>query len=372
MIAAPLLGLAALTLPALLACGPAPKGGDGDAGDDSGGVDTGAGPPARGPSPYTLDEVLRLTDAQALGTHNSYHLRSDRLVDPSHDYDHAPLDVQLEEQGVRQFELDLHLHASLGWQVFHLPGDVDEGTTCLALADCLGTILAWSDRNPWHLPLTIWLEPKDEDLDWAIPELEQFVDRHDELERAILDVIPAARIFTPDELRGEHPDLPTALAAEGWPTLGALRGRFLFAMLDSDNHRAAYLAGAPALQGRLMFVDADTPADPFAATFKINNAVADAALVAEVAAAGMLVTSNIDGAGSDDAEAQASLEGSLAAGAHLLSTDYPAPVPERAYFAQIPGGTPARCNPLTAPAACTPNEIEDLARARALAAEAGR
>ena len=185
-------------------------------------------------------------------------------------------------------------------------------------------------------------------------------------------MIPAARIFTPDELRGDHPDLPTALAADGWPTLGAMRGRFLFAMLDSDKHRAAYLEGAPALEGRLMFVDADTPADPFAATFKINNAVADAALVAEVAAAGMLVTSNIDGAGSDDAEAQASLDGSLAAGAHLLSTDYPAPVPERAYFAQIPGGTPARCNPLTAPAECTPNEIEDLARARALAAEAGR
>jgi hypothetical protein len=320
-----------------------------------------------GPSPYTLDDTLRLQHVQALGTHNSTHLRDDPIVHPSHDYAHAPLDVQLEEQGVRQFELDLHLHESLGWQVFHLPA-VDDETTCLQLADCLGLLKAWSDRNPWHLPLVIWFEPKDEDLDAAIPELELFLDRHDELEQAVLDVIPAELIVTPDELRGDHPDLPSALAAAGgWPTLGQLRGRFIFSMLDSDAHRAAYLEGHPALEGRLMFVDADAPADPFAAIFKINDAVRDAAEVQAALAAGMMVTSNIDGAGSTDAEAQASLEGSLAAGAHHLSTDYPAPVPERGYHAQIPGGTPARCHPTLAPAGCTAAEVEDLAAARALA-----
>ena len=350
----------------LLACGgPAGTKAAGAAGGDT-------GAPALGPSPYTLDDQLRYNHIQALGTHNSYHLRSPRIVDPSHDYDHAPLEVQLEEQGVRQFELDIHLHRDLGWQVFHLPGDIDEGTTCLALADCLGALKAWSDANPYHLPLTVWLEPKDEDLDWAIAELEPFIERHDELERAILDVIPAERILSPDALRGGHVDLPTALAADGWPTLGALRGRFVFALLDSDAHRAAYLQSAPALEGRLLFVDADSPADPFAALFKINDAVGDADAVAQALAAGMVVTSNIDGAGSTDADAQRSLDGSLAAGAHLLSTDFPAPVPERSYFAQIPGGTPARCHPSLAPTACTPAEVEDLARARQLAAEAAR
>lgn len=354
--------LPACALAALVACagGPAPKGADSAA-------DTAAPGRVVGPSPYTLDDTLRLQHVQALGTHNSTHLRDDPIVHPSHDYAHAPLDVQLEEQGVRQFELDLHLHESLGWQVFHLPA-VDDETTCLQLADCLGLLKAWSDRNPWHLPLVIWFEPKDEDLDAAIPELELFLDRHDELEQAVLDVIPAELIVTPDELRGDHPDLPSALAAAGgWPTLGQLRGRFIFSMLDSDAHRAAYLEGHPALEGRLMFVDADAPADPFAAIFKINDAVRDAAEVQAALAAGMMVTSNIDGAGSTDAEAQASLEGSLAAGAHHLSTDYPAPVPERGYHAQIPGGTPARCHPTLAPAGCTAAEVEDLAAARALA-----
>ena len=47
-----------------------------------------------------------------------------------------------------------------------------------------------------------------------------------------------------------------------------------------------------------------------------------------------------------------------------MSTDYP--VPERAarwgstYVAQIPGGNPARCNPINAPVGCTAAMIEDL------------
>lgn len=355
------------TLALLSACtGAADKGAGGEGGgpSDSGGADT--GPIDPGPSPYALDDVLRLNHVQAKGTHNSYHLRSERIVDESHDYDHAPLDVQLEAQGVRQFELDLHLHETLGWQVFHLPGGIDEGTTCLQLRDCLGLMKAWSDQNPYHLPIVVWMEPKDEDLDWAIPELLNFIGREAEIEDAVLDVIPERRILRPDELRGGHPDLPTALAADGWPTLGALRGRFIFAMLDSGAHRDAYLEGHPALEGRLMFATAESVTAPYAAMLKINNAVGSGDFVAEALAAGMVVTSNVDSASASDEDNAAKRAGSLAAGAHFLSSDYPAPVPGREGHLEIPGGRPAGCNPVTAPAECAPEQVEDLAAARAL------
>jgi hypothetical protein len=341
-----------LAIPLLLAAC-TPKGDP----DSATGTDSGTFDP--GPSPYTLDDTLRFHHVQALGTHNSTHIEPDTVVHPSHAYTHAPLTEQLEDQGVRAFELDIHLHVDDGFHVFHLP-NVDAETTCLRLADCMGEIRAWSRQNPWHMPLMIWLEPKDEDLDVAVPEYDLFLDRHDELEDALLDGLGRDRIFTPDDLRGEHADLPSALAAEGgWPTLGELRGKVVLSMLDGGDHAQAYLDGNPALEGRLMFVGTSDPSQPHAATAKINDAAGAGETIANALAAGILVSSNLrDGPEHDEATGAEHLADSLAAGAHFLKSDRPAPVD--GWSSAIPAGVPARCNPVTAPPECTPEEIEAL------------
>ena len=53
-------------------------------------------------------DTLRVNDMQVIGTHNSYHLRPPRTLPPGDvaDYEHPALDVQLNDQGVRSFELD--------------------------------------------------------------------------------------------------------------------------------------------------------------------------------------------------------------------------------------------------------------------------
>ena len=57
------------------------------------------------------------------------------------------------------------------------------------------------------------------------------------------------------------------------------------------------------------------------------------------------------------------LKAALASGAHLISTDFSsAPAGGVDYHASIPGGTPSRCNPLTAPVECTSESIEDPRR----------
>ena len=68
---------------------------------------------------YPLDDELRLHHVQVRGTHNSYHVEPETVIHPSHAYSHAPLDVQLETQGVRTFELDLHRMGDT-FDVFHL------------------------------------------------------------------------------------------------------------------------------------------------------------------------------------------------------------------------------------------------------------
>lgn len=311
-------------------------------------------------SPCPLDGILRLGDVQAKGTHNSYHVQPDQPVDPSHFYTHQPLDVQLDEQGVRQFELDLHLQMDNGFEVFHLPGGIDSETTCRRFTNCLQIVKNWSDENRWHMPLVIWLEPKDEEMDSLYPELEPIAGRYDELEAEILSVWPRECILEPDEVRRDHQTLPEAIGASGWPTLGELRQKVVFVLLDHEAHRQGYTQDSPNLAGKLLFVDSTDPAEPWAAFFKINNAQSDFDRIQELVDSGFIVTANTDGPEQTDEQNQARLEASLASGAHFLSSDFPAPVADRYYWFDLPDGTPARCNPLSAAAGCTPADVESL------------
>lgn len=302
------------------------------------------------------DPALRVTHLQALGTHNSYHVEPAQPVDDSHRYTHAPLDEQLGRLGVRQFELDLHLREGVGFEVFHLP-NLDDVTTCLALTDCLAVMKAWSDANPCHAPLMVWLEPKD-DLDGLVEGLSPILGRTDELEAEILSVWPRGRIIAPDDVRGGHATLPEGVAAGGWPSLADSRGKVIFSMLDSGEHRDAYVAGAEALEGRLLFVDASTVTDPFAATLKLDNPTGDAEAISAAVAGGFLVTGNVDSLEADDASNQARVDAALGLGLHFLAGDLVEP--GDGFSVVIPGGNPARCNAVTAPEGCTSAGIEDL------------
>lgn len=312
------------------------------------------GPDAfRGP----LDDTLRLNHVQAKGTHNSYHQRPDPVFHPSHDYQHATLDVQLQAQGVRQFELDTHAVIDGAFDVLHIPR-VDPQTSCLAFADCLATVKGWSDAHPGHLPIVIWIEPKDVGAS-PVNGYETSVERMVELDAEILAVWSRERVFAPDDLRGAHDSLPAALAADGWPTLAEVRGKVIFSMLDGSDHRDAYRAGALNLAGRLLFVQPSGPEDPAAAFFKINDGGSDRAR--DMVAAGFIVTSNVDSADGTPEDNAARRAAALANGVQFLSSDRPAPsgVGDTDWL-EIPGGSPARCNPITAPPECTSAALEAL------------
>lgn len=220
-------------------------------------------------------------------------------------------------------------------------------------------VAAWSDAHRWHLPLLLWLEPKD-DIDGPIADLLPLTGRWDLLEAELRSVFARDRIFTPDQLRGTHPNLPAAIASDGWPTLGQLRGKLLFALLDSGAHRDDYLGSAQNLQGRLLFVASSTAEDPFAALFKINDAQREADRVRQLVQRGFIVTSNVDDVGGDDATNAAKLAASLAAGIHFGSSDRPAKLADRDYFFDLPDGNPARCNPVFPAARCSASDIEAL------------
>src|SRR4051812_24278521 len=91
-----------------------------------GGGESGAGGHDPGFS-YALDETLHINELQAKGTHNSYHVERPDIGIKELEYGHAPLELQLRDEGVRQFELDTHYnYLNEEFEVYHL-GTIDEG-----------------------------------------------------------------------------------------------------------------------------------------------------------------------------------------------------------------------------------------------------
>ncbi len=300
---------------------------------------------------YPLDDVLRLNDLQAVGTHNSYHLRTEGVDRPEWDYDHLPLDQQADAQGVRQFELDLNWMDGAPFEVFHV-GFLDETTTCRLLTDCLAALKGWSDTHPGHHPLAVMLEVKDP---WDANDGDAYLAQ---LEDELVSVWPRERLVTPDDVQGDADNVRDGLAAQGWPTLGEVRGKALFVLHAGDEYRGRYVEGGT--EGKLLFPDAYGDVTlPFAAWHSMNDAVGQSQRIGEVVAAGHLVRTRAD---SDGNEARADdtrvRDAALASGAHFVSTDFPGPHPETGYVVTIPGGTPSRCNPLRAPEGCTSGAIE--------------
>ena len=178
--------------------------------------------------PYPLDDELRVTDVQVIGTHNSYHVMINEL--DAWNYTHAPLDEQIRDLGVRQFELDAWWDEDEArWNVLHIP-TLDPGTTCETLRDCFEDQAAGSAEVEDHLPIVTLLELKsgggDEDqlrLDALLADLSA--------------VWPQERLLTPRQVQGDAPTLAEAVASEGWPTLREARGKAIYVLHAGDTWR---------------------------------------------------------------------------------------------------------------------------------------
>ena len=347
---------------------------------------------------YPRDATLRLNQIQVLGSHNSYHIQprgrlfdSIMRIDPALartlEYTHAPLPEQFDNQGIRQVELDVFadpqggLYANPsglrlvpdspaanrpelrqpGFKVLHVQ-DLDFESRCWTFVECLTIIKTWSDAHPEHVPMMVLVEAKDDALSGVgfVRPIPIGAAEFDALDAEIRSVFPARQVITPDEVRGTHETLDAAIRTDGWPTLGAARGRVLFALDNEGSKRDAYIAGHPALRGRMMF-SSSPPGEPEAAFVKLNDPIADFDRIRQVVADGFIVRTRAD---ADTEQARTGdttqREAALSSGAQFVSTDYPVPDPRfgTGYSVVIPGGTPARCNPVSAPPDCGSADIE--------------
>ena len=113
-----------------------------------------------------------------------------------------------------------------------------------------------------------------------------------------------------------------------------------------------------------MIFTPSAPGQADAAFAKLNDPIKDAAKIKAALAAHMIVRTRAD---ADTVQARTndttSREAALNEGAQIVSTDYEQPDPrlKNGYTVKIPGGMPARCDPVTAPPDCQPIDVENPA-----------
>ena len=313
---------------------------------------------------------LRLDQIQVIGTHNSYHLppRSNLPATDLTNIAQAPLDVQLEVQNVRSFELDAYNGPD--FDVFH--GLItDDKSTCPTMANCLEVIDDWSRAHRKHVPILLLLEPK------QLP-----TSSNVGVQRAI-DAVAAAKgyknwdaagfnrldklvrkafgkhLITPDDVRGKSKTLREAVLDRGWPSLRKSLGKVVVVLNTGSPLRDVFIGRRTSLQGRAMFVTASVHA-PSAAVVKRDepdNVPGIRGLVRQH----FIVRTRAD---TDGVQARVNSsersERALRSGAQIVSTDYPVPdLDVSPYMVGFPDGGPVRCNPVSAPKRCRNGDLPE-------------
>jgi hypothetical protein len=344
--------------------------------------------------------AVKLNQIQVIGSHNSYHQgiapNEAKLWQAKYaeafkglDYSHPPLAKQL-DRGVRQIELDIYAdtkggryaHPSgpvtaaaaglsadpefdpkgvmnkPGFKVMHVQ-DVDYRSTCQPFTACLTEVRQWSRSHPGHVPIFILVETKQSSgKTLKLTEPEPFTSAtFDALDAEIRTVFSANEMITPDDVRGSYETLQQAVLAGNWPTLATARGKVIF-LMDQHSVGPVYLAGHPALRGRVLFTNA-SPGEPDAAFIERNDG--PAAEIDELVRKGYLVRTRTD---ADTKEARindtARRNAMLASGSQILSTDYPSGEPAKwpgGFIVTLPEGLDARCNPVNKPVGCDSGSV---------------
>jgi hypothetical protein len=257
---------------------------------------------------FSQTDNLRINQLQVIGSHNSYK----QAIDPALfkmlskmdsvsmskiDYSHVTLTEQL-NLGLCNLEIDVYADTSggryahpkgldwapgqplydtaavmqvPGFKVFHIP-EIDFRSNCLTFRQCLQELKIWSNAHKNHYPVFITINAKDDDMKrpgFTAPE--KFTATiYDLLDKEIVTYLGKEKIITPDAVRGNYNSLQEAVFAGNWPLLKNAKGKFIFILDETGDKITTYIKDHPALQGRMLFANAQ-PGTPEAAILIRNN-----------------------------------------------------------------------------------------------------
>ena len=241
-----------------------------------------------------------------------------------------------------------------GFKTLHVI-DVDYRSTCPALRGCLAQVAAWSRAHPAHLPIVITLRPDMVKTPMPGATMPVAFDGAalDALEGEVRAAFPDNEIVTPSQVQGTHDSLRQAVLADGWPRLGAARGKVLFVLDGGAEIARLYQGARKSLEGRAMFVAADENS-PLAAFVTMADPVDDGDRITAAVKAGFIVSTR-----ADDETREARLfdtdrrDAAFASGAQIVNSDFASADPAIGpYRVSLKDNPAALCGAALAPEAC--------------------
>jgi hypothetical protein len=221
---------------------------------------------------------LRLNEVRFLATHNSYKQYGSapgklmiQLVKNKQEadvlrYAYKPLTSQL-EAGIRSFEIDVRLRGKT-FEAVHVPL-VDNMSNIINLEDGFRELKLFSEHNPYHFPIIVLLEFKDDwtSLDPKIREIgkSELLD----FDRMLAGIF-GEKLYRPAAFLAATgtTSLPEAVRV-GWPSLESMMGRFIF-LVHSGHYAKLYYEMDQTLSSQQMFPASSKEGAPYAA-FVLHN-----------------------------------------------------------------------------------------------------
>lgn len=185
--------------------------------------------------------TLPYNEVSTKASHNSYQ-RDESFIDQI-TWDSA----NNYNSGCGAVELDIaQSDDGKAWSVGH-KGSYDEHYR--QLSGFLADLTAWAKSNPQHDVITLHLDLKHTATNNFPAELDDYIRSR----------LPAGSVYAPGELMGRESTLAKGAEVNGWPTLNALKNRFIICVTGNKDRKKTYAETDP--KQRLCFADKDTGAD---------------------------------------------------------------------------------------------------------------
>lgn len=283
-----------------------------------------------------LDEGMRLNELRYLATHNSYKQSISKETEVFYDYalfgacnglyDYV-FDTVTEQlnNGIRSIEIDLYKHRTADrFDIKILHNCLTEATTSMAdFALGLKELKMWSDYNEGHLPIIVLVEPKTSGIGkFAAMDEEAF-----KYAFSLMENILGDKLYTPADAIGDYSTFAEMRAANDYPVVRDLTGKFVFLLHESKkkdsftsldetllSQKMFYTAGALSLSKGKSGVYADN------VLFALANEPSDSELLEYAVDNNYIVRTRID---LHHIVSEERLTQGIESGANIMSSDYP-------------------------------------------------
>lgn len=208
---------------------------------------------------------VKYNQVQFLATHNSYKRGSSESLEKminivskvgiysANEFNYAfeTLTEQL-NAGIRSIELDvvpIKIDGSIQFICCHTVG-IDMNSSCLNLDLALEEIALWSKNNPGHMPISVLIEPKDENM--PVKGLRAMTLKNANLLDSKIKAAFGKNLLTPADMMGKHASLGAMRKANDWLPLGDTLGKVMV-LLHSCTVTQRYINQDKALRSQSMF-----------------------------------------------------------------------------------------------------------------------